>query len=126
MHTGRSHPQRATDGSENLFRKEGHFWTVAYAGRVVHLKDAKGLHDIARLLARQDGGLQATDLLDSNRELETEEAAERARAAVTMRIRAALARIEKEHPALGRHLARSIRTGTVCRYDPEVLTRWEL
>ena len=56
----------------------------------------------------------------------TEEAAERARAAVTMRIRAALLRIEKEHPALGRHLARSIRTGTVCRYDPEVLTRWML
>ena len=126
MHRGHSRTDATTRAAENVFRTEGHVWTVAYAGRIVHLKDAKGLHDIARLLARQDGGLPAAALLDANRELETEEAAERARAAVTMRIRAALTRIEKEHRALGRHLARSIRTGTVCRYDPEVLTQWAL
>ncbi len=126
MHTGKPRAHSVTDGSENVFRKEGHFWTVAYAGRVVHLKDAKGLHDIARLLGQQDGGLPAADLLESNGEVGTEGAAERARAAVTMRIRTALLRIEKEHPALGRHLARSIRTGAVCRYDPEVSTSWLL
>ena len=53
----------------------------------------------ARLLGRQDGGLSAADLADANNAGATQVAAERARAAVTMRIRAALLRIEKEHPA---------------------------
>ena len=38
--------------------------------------------------------------------------AERARKAIANRIRDAMARIEAHHPALGRHLRTSIRTGT--------------
>jgi hypothetical protein len=45
-------------------------------------------------------------------------AAERARKAVTARIRDAIRRIGAAHPDLGRHLDRAVRTGTVCRYDP--------
>ncbi|WP_164842230.1 ATP-binding protein [Actinoplanes solisilvae] len=45
--------------------------------------------------------------------------AERARKAVTARIRDAIRRIEAAHPSLGRHLDRSVRTGHLCRYDPE-------
>lgn len=43
--------------------------------------------------------------------------AERARKAVSARIRDAIRRIEDVHPELGRHLDRTVRTGTVCRYD---------
>ncbi len=45
--------------------------------------------------------------------------AERARKTVTWRIRDAMTRIEGAHPALGRHLRRSLHTGTFCRYDRE-------
>ena len=43
---------------------------------------------------------------------------ERARKAVSARIRDALARIEREHPALAAHLRATVTTGTWCRYDP--------
>ena len=52
--------------------------------------------------------------------------AERARKAVTNRIRDAMARIEAEHAALGRHLRASIRTGTFCSYQPERAVTWEV
>src|SRR4029453_12060390 len=34
-----------------VFRREGDYWTVSWLGDVVRLKDAKGLHYIAYLLA---------------------------------------------------------------------------
>jgi hypothetical protein len=52
--------------------------------------------------------------------------AERARAAVTVRLRDALTRIEAAHPALGRHLRAAVRTGTFCVYAPERPTPWHL
>lgn len=52
-------------------------------------------------------------------------AAERARSAVTQRIRATIKRIGEVHPALGRHLQASIRTGTFCSYEPEHPVRWQ-
>jgi hypothetical protein len=54
----------------------------------------------------------------------TGSAAERARTAVTARIRDAIRRIGAEHPDLGRHLSRSVRTGTFCTYDPDQPVRW--
>jgi predicted ATPase len=52
--------------------------------------------------------------------------AERARQAVTRRLRATIRRIGEEHEALGRHLEASIRTGAFCAYRPEVPTRWDV
>jgi hypothetical protein len=52
--------------------------------------------------------------------------AEKARTAVTWRIRSAIRRIGKAHPALGRHLAMSVRTGAFCVYAPERPVRWAL
>lgn len=52
--------------------------------------------------------------------------AERARQAVTRRLRASIRRIGEEHEALGRHLEASIRTGAFCAYRPEVPTRWHV
>lgn len=51
---------------------------------------------------------------------------ERARSAVTWRIRSAIRKISAAHPRLGRHLARSIRTGTFCVYEPEAPVDWRL
>ena len=52
--------------------------------------------------------------------------AERARKAVTERIRDAVAKLAREHPALHRHLKVSIRTGTFCSYTPERPMTWDL
>ena len=54
--------------------------------------------------------------------------AERARVSVTRALRAAIARMAKANPALGRHLDSTVRTGTFCSYapDPRVPAAWEL
>jgi tetratricopeptide (TPR) repeat protein len=52
--------------------------------------------------------------------------AERARKAVTMRIRDAIGRIDRELPGLGTHLRNSVRTGIYCSYRPELPVEWRL
>ena len=49
---------------------------------------------------------------------------ERARKTVTRRIRDTIARTERAHPPLGRHLQASIRTGVFCSYAPERDVHW--
>lgn len=51
---------------------------------------------------------------------------ERARKAVSARIRDALDQILEAHPELGLHLRRAIRTGTHCGYHPPDEVRWRL
>jgi tetratricopeptide (TPR) repeat protein len=53
---------------------------------------------------------------------------ERARASVTRAIRHAMERIEDQHPPLGEHLNRAVRTGTYCVYlpDPRLPVEWIL
>jgi hypothetical protein len=51
---------------------------------------------------------------------------ERARKAVTNRIKDAITKIESVHPTLGRHLANAVRTGTFCSYEPERPVDWLL
>ncbi|MEY2463597.1 MAG: hypothetical protein QOH64_1735 [Acidimicrobiaceae bacterium] len=50
--------------------------------------------------------------------------AERARKAVTARIRLTIGRIDREHAGLGRHLTNAVRTGTTCSYRPEAPMSW--
>ena len=45
-----------------VFRREGEYWTVAYEGSVVRLKDTKGLRHLARLLTHPARELLAVDL----------------------------------------------------------------
>jgi hypothetical protein len=52
--------------------------------------------------------------------------ADRARKAVTMRIRAAISTISRNDEALGRHLSISIRTGRVCSYQPDGPVNWQI
>lgn len=177
----------------NELRQVGDLWAIAFAGRSVHLKDARGLRDLATLLANPGQEIHAARLwtgdddeahatggadpvldersLASYRarldEIESEIAAaekrgqagrveryrqerdaiagelraavglggrkrrlgdpsERARKAVTARIRASIKKIAEVHPELGDHLRASVFTGTFCRYEPERETRWVL
>lgn len=54
--------QVVTEGYE--FRPDGPVWQLAYAGVVVHLPDAKGLHDLHLLLSRPGSDVPAVELLD--------------------------------------------------------------
>ena len=49
--------------SGNLFRRDGDVWTVAFNGRTVPLCDAKGLRDLAVLLAAPGREVAATELV---------------------------------------------------------------
>lgn len=186
---------RPDDTDDNVFRLDGQFWTLTYRGRTVRLKDAKGLHDLARLLGQPGRELHVLDLTGSRsadhraagasdlgelidararaeykrrlaelddevddaeacadlgraekaraehaflanelagalgiggRPRRTGDPVERARKAVTGRIRLTISRIEPEHPALARHLGNAVRTGAYCAYEPEITVAWEL
>lgn len=171
------------------FCRTGEVWTLTWAGTTTQLADAKGLHDLAALLAAPGQeisamrlyGLPEPDtgadevldkqaraaykqrLADLDEEIEAAAAAhddgrtaryraerdtlidalaaayglggrvrrlgdpaERARTAVTARIRDTLRRIDRAHPALGSHLRESVSTGRSCVYRPEPPVRWEL
>jgi len=188
----------------NVLRRDGEYWTAAYGGLVVTLRDSKGLRDLARLMAapgreyhvldlvapavaprtapaggaaglglesastapiideaaraaykrriaelKQDvedaevtgdgqGAAQARYELDSlvdhlaavyglgGRIRRTPDHVERARKAVTRRIRDAVVRVERAHPSLGRHLRVSLHTGVFCRYEPEQDVEWTI
>jgi hypothetical protein len=181
---GRTATGRADHDVPRLLRV-GDMWRASYRGHTAYIRDAKGLHDLAALLAQPGADLAALTLVggeasDSARapdnepvldrtalvayrrrlaELDDELAtarshadlahqqratdererllaelrratrpdgsartlgntvAERARKAVTARIRDAIRRITDAHPELGAHLDRTVRTGTTCRYD---------
>ena len=49
---------------------------------------------------------------------------ERARKAVTLRIRAAIETIAAHDEPLARHLRNAVKTGRVCSYDPESPVAW--
>ncbi|HSJ92113.1 MAG TPA: hypothetical protein VK917_08580, partial [Ilumatobacter sp.] len=52
--------------------------------------------------------------------------AERARSAVTHRIRSSIRQLDRLHPVLGRHLDQSIATGLYCRYQPVTPISWDI
>jgi hypothetical protein len=52
--------------------------------------------------------------------------AERARKAVTNRIRDTLRKLSERHPALAEHLRETVSTGSTCRYAPAEAVRWRL
>lgn len=172
----------------DTFRREGPLWVLSFEHQVAHLPDMRGLHDLARLLARPDEEVACTDLIgatvhqrgigkaddralqsyrrrlqqieeeigeanragrvDAAESLEAErdslmaelrratglagrtrtsgDSAERARTAIAWRIRHALRKIAEVHPALGRHLRSSVRTGMFCVYRPGRPVDWHL
>ncbi|MGH9276744.1 MAG: hypothetical protein ACRD12_01340 [Acidimicrobiales bacterium] len=158
---------------DTVFRRDGEVWEIGPRDHTVRIRDARGLHDVARLLAAPLRSIHVTDLLAGSTidaatrqeyearliELQGElveaaraadpvrvalvraerdsldavlahedgtDEAERARRAVTTRIRMSLDRIEEAQPPVGRHLRTSIRTGTFCSYEPDQPVRWTL
>jgi tetratricopeptide (TPR) repeat protein len=197
-HGVREHETSTSSASADaaVFRAEGDYWTIAYAGRELRLRDSRGLRYLAELLHHPGREFHATELVrlaardasapshpigefdqravslgdtgetiddqarrEYRRHLESlreqlEEAcanndvaraerlreeiaavahalsstprgrrvaahAERARLTITKGIKAALAKIQANHPVLGRHLVATVRRGYVCIYAPD-------
>jgi hypothetical protein len=114
--------------AEWRFCREGEFWTIAYDGRLVRLKDARGMQYLAQLLAHPGQQFHVRELAAAvgwRRAVgDCDGSDERARKAVTNRIRQSLARIAAAHPAAGLHLRNAVHTGTVCSYTPDRLAPW--
>jgi len=49
-------------GGADIFRRDGEYWTIAYEGRTTRLRDLRGLHYIARLLAYPGREFHVADL----------------------------------------------------------------
>jgi hypothetical protein len=179
-----------------VFRRDGAVWSLAFAGRSVHLPDAKGLRDLYLLVSRPGTDIPAVELLspegghavvaarrmggdpildeeaktrfkrrlgqldeeidraaergddrraadlDRERQALLDELraaaglagrtrrlgddAERARKAVTARIRDALRKLDQRHPELAAHLRAAVSTGATCRYQPDRAIDWRL
>ena len=123
-----------TDGAGPALDAEA---KAAYRARLLDLREelaeAEAWHDperVARLQAEQDALAHelGAALGIGGRDRPTGTPSERARISVTRAIRAAMARIADQSPALGAHLDATIRTGTYCAYvpDPRVQVAWRL
>jgi len=62
---GAKQPQQAESKVTGAFRKEGDFWTISYLATTFRLKDAKGLHYMAYLLARPGQRIHVHDLIQA-------------------------------------------------------------
>ena len=188
--TTHGRPTRAQGVRDAELRRDGEMWRVRHRSSSAHLRDLKGLADLAMLLSRpgtdvhvlelagaghhdrDSGTLLDTTARDAYRRrlaeidedlatahadndtgrtqhVNTQRAAliaelshaaglagrsrtlgtsttERARKAVTARLREAIHRIEAVLPELGAHLDRSVITGTTCRYTPAEHLTWTL
>lgn len=125
--------------------REGEVWRFSHGGSTCVVRDGKGIRDVVTLLERPDVDVHVSEraararveldfLLDElrratglgGRDRTAGDDHERARQAVRARIRHAIGRIGEHHPALGRHLERSIRTGTFCCYAPAAPVAWSI
>jgi predicted ATPase len=108
---------------------------AAYKARIEELREERELAEAANDAVRAERAKEELEAIQDalgsayglgGRARKAGDHAERARSAVTWRIRSAISRIEAVHPALGRHLKNSVRTGTFCAYTPEQPVDWRL
>jgi len=93
------------------------------------IEEAEEFNDLGRKAQLQEELLQLTEHLSKamglgKRSRKLNSSAERARAAVTQRIRSGIKKIAADHPILGKHLSNSIRTGIFCCYSPVEHRDW--
>jgi len=95
------------------------------------LEEAQSFNDLGRIqrLEREHEAIfaelrAATGLGGRSRKLK--DPSERARKAVTARIRESIRRIAEAHPAAGEHFAEAVRTGSFCCYEPQNNVDWKL
>ena len=124
-------PHETRYEQEALLRCEGDYWTIAYAGRLLRLRDRRGLRYLEVLLRHPGRTFHVTELLalvakpEEPARLDDGDQIERARKAVTNRIRTTVAHIRATHETLGVHLGNAVHTGTRCSYTPERPLTWE-
>jgi hypothetical protein len=107
----------------------------AYETRIRDLQeevdDAELAHDLARAERAQAELDALVDHLTAaigrgGRTRQATATAERARSAVTQRLRSAMRQLADVHPELGRHLRASVTTGLYCSYTPPDDTTWRV
>ena len=107
---------------------------TAYRRRMADLRsvleDAEACNDPGRASAARAELEAITEQLSeaiglAGRSRRASSSADRARVAISRRIRAAIAQIAKDHPSLGAHLTSSIRTGYYCSYEPADTLVWQ-
>jgi hypothetical protein len=106
---------------------EGDVWTLLYEGRIVRLRDAVGVRYLAHLLRHPGRPFHVSELITAvggRTVAGGGQTSERARKAVTNRIRQSAARIGTLHPGLGLHLRNTVHTGTLCVYTPDRAVPW--
>lgn len=108
---------------------------AAYKARLAELRtaleEAETDHDWGRKeRLRQEHDALSEHLVSSlgvtGRPRKLEAPSERARSAVTQRIKAAVKKVTATHPSLGAHLSESVQTGTFCCYQPRSALDWRL
>jgi TolB-like protein/tetratricopeptide (TPR) repeat protein len=97
----------------------------------LEIDDADASHDLVRAERAREELDRLVELVSGSlglggRPRALGSVAERARSAVTWRIRSGIKKINKAHPRLGRHLENAVRTGTFCVYQPEAPIEWDL
>jgi len=93
----------------------------------VRLRDAIGLRYLAHLLRHPGRPFHVSELIAAvggRTVAGGARTSERARKAVTNRIRQSAARIGTVHPGLGLHLRNAVHTGTLCVYTPDRPAPW--
>ena len=107
----------------------------SYQAKIVELQSeieaANSSGDLLRAETLNEEYEQLLDHLSSvlglgGKTREAGSAVEKARSAVTWRIRSTIKKISQAHPKLAKHLGNSIQTGTYCSYKPERETTWEI
>jgi len=122
---GVGRPAALTDAPDARARTE-------YRRRAEELQDeldeAEAHNDVGRMSRlRAELELVGAELASAygvGLERRTNDAVEKARKAVTNRIRSVLDHLKGEHPGLRRHLSTSLKLGTWCVYEPTPGARW--
>jgi hypothetical protein len=107
---------------------------IAYQRRLDELQDelaAAQRYNDAALAARTQGEIDlitselAVAYRVSQHARKNSSEVEKARKAITSRIRTVLGKIQQSHPALWQHLCSTLKTGTFCSYNPEKPITWQ-
>jgi hypothetical protein len=132
VHAGELYGTDAADrGAANVDERAREAYRVRLSDLDAELEDADAANDLARAERTRIERDALIDELRRNFDLKGRprrlgDMGERARKAVTARLRDAIRTIEAAHPALGQHLHATIRTGTFCAYLPTEATAWDV
>ena len=114
---GRPAPEDGAHGS--AFRFDGDTWTIAFGGKRLRVRDAKGIRYLAHLIARPRSGLPLLDLVSAVDPGAAGTSFEQLRVNVTKAVRGVIRNLASLDPALGRHLESAVHTGRVLSYVPD-------